>query len=135
MQHHLRRISKKLKKMNEEEDIFKHKKGPLYIHHIFLLHELYHDIMSTFKFKGEKKKYPNPTPEILSKLKKIVNKCSNIALIALPSVSKKTKKQNGPSFEILEGGGKQKGGALVASLAAYVVAHAKIAAYRWYMHL
>ena len=123
----MKEFQKEFKKMNkEEENIFKKRKGALFIHHTFLLHELYHRIMTTFKFTNEGKQYPlRPSPTILKKLKNIVNKCSNMGLASV-RVHKSAKRQGGPSIEVMTGG--MRGGALLAAVTAYLAAHAKLAA-------
>ena len=126
----MKAFQREFKKMNrEEEDIFEKRKGVLFIHHTFLLHELYHRIMATFKFKGQRKsKNHTPSPNILKKLKNIINKCSNMSLASI-RVHKLSKRNGGPSIEVMEGGGKgMNGGALLAAVGSYLVAHAKIAA-------
>jgi len=124
----MKEFQKEFKKMNkEEEDIFKKNNGALFMHHTFLLHELYHRIMTTFKFTKEGKQYPKkPSTEILKKLKNIVNKCSNMGLASV-RVHKLAKMQGGPDIEVMAGGG-MKGGAVLAAVTAYLAAHAKIAA-------
>lgn len=124
----MKEFQTQFKKMNkEEENIFKKRKGALFIHHTFLLHELYHRIMTTFKFTKERKQYPLiPSPTILKKLKNIVNKCSNMGLASIRAY-KSAKRQGGPSIEVMTGGG-MKGGALLTAVTAYLAAHAKLAA-------